>query len=496
MSNAPEQNIKRKKMRKQRLVWVLGIFNIILLCSSCTDTNTDTHLDMRFFDIKKIESLENIAPIAVLGSGPAGQCAALYGGRAGFDTLVLEGTTPGGLLTQTTLVENWPGNTEIQGPKIIDNLKEQSGKWGAKFELDTVEKVDFTQWPFKLFTADGKEINALTVILATGATPRYLGIPGEQEFWGRGVTTCAVCDAPFYKGEDVVVVGGGDSAAEEAMQLAPYAKNITILVRKDHMRASAAMQTRLEEYPQISVHYNVEVKEVLGDEMQVTGVTLYNNKDDAIEHMPISGVFLAIGHIPNTKFLSDAIKLSDHGHIHLADRTQETSVKGVFAAGDVSDARYRQAGVSAGHGISAGLDATFFLNEIGFNQDVQTKLKNEYRLYKPTAESDYKVLEINDLEEFKRVVVDSEKPAIVDFYADWCPTCMQMLPAYTAVAQDMEDKITFVKVDADQAKEIMKIYKVAKVPALLAFKDGSVVERHAKTMTKRELYAFGESLIK
>lgn len=489
------ENKDAKEMRKKSGVWITSVLSIIALCSSCTDTNTDTHVNLSFFDIDKLHNLENIVPIAVLGSGPAGQCAALYAGRAGFDTIVWEGSLPGGLLTQTTLVENWPGNTEIQGPEIIKNLKEQSAKWGAKFALDTIEKVDFTQWPFKLFTADGHEVNALSVVLATGATPRYLGIPGEQEFWGRGVTTCAVCDAPFYKGENVVVVGGGDSAAEEAMQLAPYAKNITILVRKDYMRASAAMQTRLKEYPQISVRYNVQVEEVLGDEMQVTGVKLLNNKDNTTEHMPISGVFLAIGHIPNTKFLEDAITLTDHGHIHLADRTQETSVKGVFAAGDVSDARYRQAGVSAGHGISAGLDATFFLNEIGFNEAVQNKLKSEHRLYQPSAESDYKVLEINDVNEFDRIVVDGEKPAIVDFYAEWCPTCMQMLPAYTAVAQDLEDEITFVKVDADQAKEVMKAHLVSKVPTLLAFKDGQIVARFAKTMTKRELYEFANTLI-
>ncbi|MEX0849804.1 MAG: FAD-dependent oxidoreductase [Candidatus Dependentiae bacterium] len=467
---------------------------LLMLLSSCMNSNTDTKLDLKFFDIKKLDNLENVAPIVVLGSGPAGLCAALYGGRAGFDTVILEGTTPGGLLTQTTLVENWPGSVEIQGPKVIQDLKEQSAKWGAQFALDTVEKVDFTQWPFKLFTADGHEINALSVVLATGATPRYLDVPGEQEFWGRGVTTCAVCDAPFYKDEDVIVIGGGDSAAEEAMQLAPYAKNITILVRKDHMRASAAMQNRLKEYPQISIRYNVQVKEILGDDVQVTGVTLFNNKEDTTEHLPINGVFLAIGHIPNTTFLKDAITLTDHGHIHLADRTQETSVKGVFAAGDVADDRYRQAGVSAGHGISAGLDATFFLGQIGFNDIVQKKLKQEKKLYKPIAETGYEVLELNNIDEFD-AIIEGEKPVIVDFYAEWCPTCMQMLPAFAAVAEDMQDDVAFIKVDADQAEEIMKLYHVEKVPTLLAFKDGQNIARYAKTMTKKELYDFAKSLL-
>lgn len=448
------------------------------------------------FDMARISELENIVPIAILGSGPAGLSAAVYGGRAGFDVLVFEGSLPGGLLTQTTMVENWPGNIEIMGPEVIKNLKAQAAKWGTKFSLDLVEKVDFTQWPFKLETADGHEIYALSVILATGATPRYLGVPGEtgeKGFWGRGVTTCAVCDAPFYKGEDVVVVGGGDSAAEEAMQLAPYAKDITILVRADKMRASVAMQNRLKEFPHIKIRYNVQIKEILGNDVQVTGVTLLNNKDNTTEHMPISGVFLAIGHIPNTAFLKDAIKLDPSGHIHLPTRTQQTSVEGIFAAGDVADDRYRQAGVSAGHGISAALDATFFLNEIGFNEQHQSEIKRSHRLYVPEGESDYEIEEIASLEEFNQVI-KTGKPAIVDFYAEWCPSCMQMLPAYRAVAQSLHETINFIKVDADAGQDIMKAYKVDKVPTLLTFKDGQLLDRYPMTMTKRELYALAEGL--
>ncbi len=472
-----------------------GLLVLLLLLSSCMLTNTDGKMDASVYNVEKLKGMKNIVPIAVLGSGPAGLCAALYGGRAGFGVLVAEGTLPGGLLTQTTLVENWPGDVEIQGPDIIKNLKEQSAKWGAQFMHDTVERVDFNSWPFKLFTEDGKELNALTVILATGATPRYLGVPGEQEYWGRGVTTCAVCDAPFYKGEDVVVIGGGDSAAEEAMQLAPYAKKITILVRKDHMRASKAMQDRLKGYDQISILYNVEVKEIQGDDAQVTGVQLYNNKDETTTVMPISGVFLAIGHIPNTGFLDNAVALTKGGHIQLDTRTQETSVTGVFSAGDVSDSRYRQAGVSSGHGIAAGLDATFFLNEIGYNESLEHELRGEQRLFRHVQEDVYTVTEINSLDAFESFVLESDIPVIVDFYAEWCPTCMQMLPPFASVAQDFEGKVALIKVDADQADEIMKKHHVQKVPALLAFKDGQNMARFAKTMTKSELIEFAESLL-
>ena len=472
-----------------------GLLVLMLFLSSCMLINTDGKVDTVKYNVVKLKNLNNVVPIAILGSGPAGLCAALYGGRAGFGVVVAEGTLPGGLLTQTTLVENWPGQVEINGPDIIKNLKEQAAKWGANFMLDTVERVDFSDWPFKLFTQEGRELNALTVIVATGATPRYLGVPGEQEYWGRGVTTCAICDAPFYKGEDVVVIGGGDSAAEEAMQLAPYAKKITILVRKDHMRASKVMQDRLKEYKHISVLYNVEVKEVQGDDAQVTGVKLYNNKDDATTVMPISGVFLAIGHIPNTGFLNNALTLTKDGYIQLDSRTQETSVKGVFSAGDVSDARYRQAGVSSGHGISAGLDATFFLNEIGYNESFEHELRGEQRLFRHVQQDEYKVTEINSLAEFEALVLESEIPVIVDFYAEWCPTCMHMLPPFAAVAQDFEGRVQLIKVDADQADEIMKKYHVQKVPALLAFKDGQNIARFVKTMTKTELVEFAESLL-
>lgn len=481
-------------MKINRMQLSVGLCGLVIVLSSCMSSNSNTHNGTGFFDMSKLADRENIVPIAILGTGPAGLSAALYGGRLGFKVLAFEGKLPGGLLTQTSLVENWPGYIEIMGPDVIKNLRAQAAKWGAQFSLDLVEKVDFTQWPFKLETADGHEIYALSVILATGATPRYLGIPGEQEFWGRGVTTCAVCDAPFYKGEDVVVVGGGDSAAEEAMQLAPYAKNITVLVRADKMRASLAMQNRLKEFPHIKVRYNVQPQEILGNDVQVTGVTLLNNKDNTTEHMPISGVFLAIGHIPNTVFLKDAIKLDPSGHIHLPDRTQQTTVKGVFAAGDVADDRYRQAGVSAGHGIAAALDATFFLNEIGFNESYQTEIDRTHRAYVPAAESDYEVQEIASLDEFN-TMIKSDKPSIVDFYAEWCPSCMQMLPAYAAVAEELKEKINFIKVDADTGAEIMKAYKVEKVPTLLAFKGGESVARHATTMTKRELFAFADTLL-
>jgi len=478
----------------KRFSYSVSLLVVLFAISSCALSTKEAHVDLKKFDVKKLSQFDNIVPIAILGSGPAGLSAAVYGARAQLQTVVLEGAMPGGLLTQTTGVENWPGDIEIMGPKIIENLRAQAGKWGTSFVHDTVERVDFTGWPFKLYTADGRELHALSVIIATGATPRYLGIPGEKEYWGQGVTTCAVCDAPFYENEEVVVVGGGDSAAEEAMQLAPYARKVTILVRKDHMRASATMQEHLKKYPHISVRYNVEVKEIHGDGSQVTGITLYNNKEDVTEQMPINGVFLAIGHIPNTGFLQDAVELLPSGHVKVEGRTQETSVPGVFTAGDVADHRYRQAGVSAGHGISAALDATFFLSDIGFTDVLQKELAAEQRLFNPEAPALYEVTEVNDLAAFEALLKE-DVPVVADFYAEWCPSCMQMLPAYSAVAQSYESRVQFVKVDADQGGAIMRQFDVQKVPALLAFKNGKIVKRYVATITKTELNALAEELL-
>lgn len=445
------------------------------------------------FNVSALTNKEPLISIAILGSGPAGLSAAVYGARLGFQTVVFEGPLSGGLLMQTTSVENWPGSIAIDGPDIINGLKEQATKWGVQFVQDTVEAVDFNQWPFVLTTSEGAKVYAVSVILATGASPRYLGVPGEQEYWGKGVTTCAVCDAPFFKEQPVVVVGGGDSAVEEAIQLAAYASKITIFVRKDAMRASKAMQNRLKEYPNIEVRYNVEIKEIKGDCQEVKEIVVYDNKTKSSLTMPINGVFLAIGHIPNTAFLNKAVALTDDGHIHITTRTQQTSVKGVFAAGDVEDMLYRQAGVAAGHGIAAGMDATFFFKDIGYTHNLEQKLRASGQLFKVEQATDYQITEINNLDEFENMIIEASKPVMVDFYADSCPSCMQMLPAFAALAQE-ESSIVCIKVDADQADAIMKTYRVQKLPTILAFKDGQIAARFTNAMTKSELSELAQTL--
>jgi len=437
------------------------------------------------YDLSKLDCKENVFPIVIIGSGPAGLSAGLYGARAKKKTLIIEGSKPGGLLTETSYVENWPGFKAILGKDLMKELKEQAAHFGAQFLDDSVEKVDFSQWPFVISTEDGKTIHALTVIITTGASPTPLNIPGEQEYWGKGVTTCAICDAPFYQNKDVVVVGGGDSAIAEAIQLSPYAKKITILVRKDKMRAAPTNQELLAGHPHVSVMYNVEPKKIVGDDKHVTGIELFNNKDNTTNVMPIDGVFLAIGHKPNTSLFKDIIELDKNGYIVLQGHTQQTSIQGVYAAGDVEDHRYRQAGVAAGSGIKAALDADMFLNEIGVNAEVAARC--DQKQLAPVEIMPPLVKHVASLTEFEQQIKEATKPVIVDFYADYCPTCMAMLPHFNAVSQQFKDLAVFISVDIAALPDIASKYFINKIPCILVFKDGSLAGRFNNSMNKSEL---------
>lgn len=459
---------------------VIFLFLSLLAIPGCNWFSSEKQYDLGCLDNK-----ENTYSFVIIGSGPAGLSAGLYGARSGKTALVIEGPKPGGLLTETTYVENWPGFKAILGKDVIRELKEQAAHFGAQFLEDIVEKVDFTTWPFVIYTEDGKKIYALTVIIATGASPIPLNVPGEKEYWGKGVTTCAICDAPFFQNKDVVVVGGGDSAVAEAIQLSAYAKKITILVRKDKMRAAATNQELLKGHPHVSVIYNVEPKVIGGDGAKVTYIELYNNKDDTTTKMPIDGVFLAIGHKPNSALFKDAIKLDEHGYILVKGRTQETSVTGVYAAGDVEDHRYRQAGVAAGDGSKAALDADMFLNAIGVNSQVAARLQNTQ--IAPVTIVPSLVKHVASLSEFEKELHDTKNPIFVDFYADYCPTCMAMLPHFNALSAQFKDYATFISVDIAALPDLAAKYFVNKIPCILVFKDGSLAARYNNAMSKAEL---------
>ena len=303
----------------------------------------------------------------IIGSGPAGYTAAIYAARADLKPIIYTGLEPGGQLTTTTEVDNFPGYPQgVDGPTMMNELKEQAERFGTKVEVDFISRVEFSKEKggvHKIYNQNGDEIQSKTIIICTGASAKYLGLPSEQKLIGGGVSACAVCDGFFYKDQDVAVVGGGDSAIEEATYLAKICKKVTMLIRKDHFRASKAMQHRLSNFKNINVLFNSEIDEVLGENV-VEGIKIKNNITNEFSQVNITGLFIAIGHTPNTDIFKGIVDMDDSGYI-LTDKTStKTNIPGVFAAGDVQDKDYRQAITAAGTGCMAALDAERYLQEI------------------------------------------------------------------------------------------------------------------------------------
>lgn len=301
--------------------------------------------------------------VIIIGSGPAGLTAAIYTTRANLKTLIIAGAKWGGQLQLTTLVENFPGFPEgIQGPELMTNMRKQAEHFGAEIVEEEFVSGNFetSDGPFKIKTG-GNEYEGKSVIIATGADTKWLGVPGEMEKIGRGVSTCAPCDGPFFRNKNVIVVGGGDSAMEEAMVMTHYASSVTLVHRSEAFKASEIMIKRVQENPKIKIVLNTEIKEILGDQ-KVESVKLLNNKTSEESEMPIDGVFVAIGHIPNTKMFQ-GIDLDEKGFVKVHDHFH-TNVEGVFVGGDVHDAEYKQAITAAGFGCAAALETEKWLNKM------------------------------------------------------------------------------------------------------------------------------------
>ncbi|WP_336776083.1 thioredoxin-disulfide reductase [Paenibacillus sp. MMO-58] len=298
----------------------------------------------------------------IIGTGPAGLTAAIYLARANMEPLVIEGWQPGGQLTTTTEIENFPGFPEgILGSELMSNMRKQAQRFGASFRNGSVKSVDFSKRPYTLDVEGIGEIQAESVIISTGASAKYLGIPGEQENIGRGVSTCATCDGFFFRNKKLIIVGGGDSAMEEAVFLTRFASEVTVVNRRDELRASKIMQDRARANEKISWNLNKTPLEIVPGEMGLKGLKVRNNATGEEEFVEADGVFITIGHTPNTKFLGGQIDTDEQGYIIVKPGTSETNIPGVFACGDVQDRQYRQAITAAGSGCMAALDAERFL---------------------------------------------------------------------------------------------------------------------------------------
>ena len=299
--------------------------------------------------------------VTIIGTGPAGLTAAIYSARANLKPLVIEGDQPGGQLTITSDVENYPGFAEaVMGPELMVAFRKQAERFGTRFLSGMVTKVDFSTRPFRLELRDGKKIESKTVILATGASAKWIGIPSEKKYMGKGVSACATCDGFFFKNQDIAVVGGGDTAMEEATFLTRFAKSVTIIHRREELRASKIMQEKAKKNPKIRFVWNSAVEEVLGDEV-VTGLKLKNLVTGKTSELAVTGLFIAIGHEPNSAAFKSQLKHDANGYLRVEAGTTNTNIPGVFVAGDLADPIYRQAVTAAGTGCMAAIDAERFL---------------------------------------------------------------------------------------------------------------------------------------
>ncbi len=298
------------------------------------------------------------------GSGVAGLTAALYAARNSLNPLVFAGSSPGGLLAQTGEVENYPGFPEgIRGADLMDMFQKQAERFGAKVLFETIVKAELTDGGIQTLIAEsGKSYSGKALIVATGCLPRWLGLPSEKEFYGRGVSACAFCDGPFFRNKTVCVVGGGDTAMEDSLLLAKFAEKVHLIHRRDSFRASRILQDQVKKHPSIEIHYNTVVEEILGKDV-VERIRIRNLKTEEISEIAVSGYFAALGHIPNTDLFKGQLAMDDSGYIQIACNTTESSLKGVFACGDCIDSKYRQAVTAAGSGCKAAIDAARYLME-------------------------------------------------------------------------------------------------------------------------------------
>ncbi|MDE3046087.1 MAG: FAD-dependent oxidoreductase [Verrucomicrobiota bacterium] len=420
-------------------------------------------------------------PIVIIGGGVGALTSALYLARAGVEAIVIEGANPGGLITQSTAVQNWPGELEISGPELAEKLRKQAEASGARFLREEVIAVDFSKRPFTLTTrsldkADEKHtLIAESAIIAMGTRPNYLGVPGEQTYWGHGVSNCAICDGTLYRNRTVGVVGGGDAAIVEGLYLSNIAKEVHLFVRKDHFKT--VEQKRLDKLlakPNIKVHYGATVQEIQGNGKDLIGVLLQEKKSTT--PFSLDGLFLAIGSKPNSTLFQNILSLDSQGYIQLK-KDQETSIPGVYAIGDIVDPIYKQAISAAGDGAKAALQAQQYLSDRAdglIAKKAPPISANLPALIAATTD----VIEITSSEQFERELKSSDVPVFVDFYASWCGPCKRISPLIKNSAQALGGRVKFLKVNVDQLTSLSQTYQIRAMPTVILFDtEGKPIDR-------------------
>jgi thioredoxin reductase (NADPH) len=447
--------------------------------------------------------------LVIIGSGPAGYTAAIYAGRANLKPVVFEGFQagglPGGQLMTTTEVENFPGFPQgITGPDLMDNMKAQAERWGAELYTEDVISVDLSQRPF-VIRSEEREVLAHSLVIATGATAKRLGLPSEHEFWSRGISACAICDGatPIFHGAELAVIGAGDSAAEEAIYLTKYGSKVNLLVRSEKMRASKAMQDRVLSNPKIRVHWNTEVVDVFGDG-QMAGLKIRDRQTDIETELHAKGLFYAIGHSPNTNLFKGQLELDEVGYIATKHGSVETSVEGVFAAGDVQDREFRQAITAAGTGCMAAMLAERWLSSNGLIQEFHHQPERAVNELLPQPAA--KKTEAEEAAEFdlqatrhyggyalRKLFHDSDRLLLVKYVSPGCGPCHTLKPILNKVVDEFDGKIHFVEIDIDQDRDIAENAGVTGTPTVQLFKDKELLKEVKGVKQKSEYRQLIES---
>jgi thioredoxin reductase (NADPH) len=438
------------------------------------------------FNLEMAKKEKNIVPVAIIGGGPAGLSAAIYTARARMPTVVFGGPHLGGEILEASYVENWPGKEKLTGVQIMDEVKKQAEHFGAQVTLLTVKNLEVNRWPFVLMLDNGDVVHALTIILAMGGAQRVPDIPGVQEYWGKGIGICTICDAPYDKGHDVAVVGGGDAAADKALQLSAFANKVTILVRTARMRAAAVIQEYLKKMTNITIQYNIQVEEIVGKDGRVSGIVISDEKTKQRTTLPVQSVYFALGFSPNSQLLQGKLTLTHDGYVKMLCDTHLTSKAGVFAAGNIADARYQKAGYAAGAGIGAALDAIEFLTNLGFGGEQSAEFSD--LLYKVSG-SKKPVVAVENQQGLQKELKDAPDALLV-FHIKQCPICREILQKLQTTMDQLPKKVVGLSIDVEKSPQLAKQYNVTRTPTIIIIKSGKEEKRFERINAKD----FGQEL--
>ncbi|KAL1813548.1 hypothetical protein ACET3Z_023613 [Daucus carota] len=444
---------------------------------------------------------QGIENVVIIGSGPAGYTAAIYAARANLKPIVFEGYqiggVPGGQLMTTTEVENFPGFPEgITGPDLMDGMRKQAERWGAELFQEDVEFLDVMTRPFTVQSSERK-VKCHSVIYATGATARRLNLPREEEFWSRGISACAICDgaSPLFKGQVLAVVGGGDTATEEALYLTKYARHVHLLVRKDQLRASRAMQDRVFNNPNVTVHFNTETVDVVSNTKgQMSGILV--KKADTAENsvLEAKGLFYGIGHSPNSQLLEGQVDLDTSGYVLVEEGTAKTSVEGVFAAGDVQDHEWRQAITAAGSGCIAALSVERYLASnnllVEFHQPQTEEVKKELTTRDVLEHFDISLTKHKGQYALRKLYHESPRLICVLYTSPTCGPCRTLKPILSKVIDEYDENVHFVEIDIEEDPEVAEAAGIMGTPCVQFFKNKEMIRTVSGVKMKREYREF------